>query len=297
MAEYVTGDFFSQPINGISRVLHGYSFRPNKKANDNDVVFASDTTLQRSNTTVNNFSSNSGYLNSGTLNLYENSMADVIAFRSTIKYNLIRSAVQKIRKKDRIDKLQMAMDQAKTLLERVETAAEQLKENKSMSKGQAAKAKEIDDLKYNSSSDILAEKLINDFYFDDTDYEKFPAINSNIMNSDVKNNMVAVQFQKEMMRRRLSERLVGYEAEIDILGEPYLDQTCINSYIYLKVHNNYGEDTFYTGIYQIQDITQTVQNAKPMTTVKLYKTRAAGNPMAEAVISQLGANMIAKSNN
>ena len=248
-------------------ITHGYCFRPQGfKTQANDYTITENAEISRSRT---QFSTeiDTSYYNSGTLNIYHNNIPDVISFTPNINYGLIMSAMATLNKKDPTEAFTTILNQKQTLTEVKKELQEEKKRISGLTKEQreAEIKNKIDVMK--SSIPVIDSELLNSF-MGETDMEKFPMSLNVIPHSDNARAMLNNKMHRTIFKNRLMSFVNSYEADMSILGEPYYDLSSINKYIYIKVNNVFGQETYQSGIYQITNIIHEKQGGSFKTNFK-----------------------------
>ena len=279
----------TETLRGKVSLLQGYCFKPQGfKTQLNDYNITSGGQISKSSTTF--FSGvNSNIFLDGSRSVYDVNFPDVISFTPEIKYDIIRAAIKKIEENDPFENFNIV---ANTKLERgeiddtIKEAEGIVKEKKLRTEAQNKAEAEKNLEKSQAEMSMIAKQKL-DFIYGDTDYELFPASVQTIPFSDNPRTMLNVKFHRTIFKDRLANLVTGYEATLVIVGEPYFDIHSLHKSIYVKVLTAEGNDTFYTGIYMIENIIHEKQGGSYKTTLKLRRTQAAENPIINRIIGMM----------
>jgi hypothetical protein len=242
-SEYDTKDFLTDP--NVDLILHTYNYRPGGFP----MGLASGSIGGKKLITPIGTIDDLRYFNSGTLNSREGNLPDVISFTPKLSYRAVQTAMSGLIK-------DVFVDVPKLLL------------TTSDSKVSQAVADEQGKELLANLKDLKASQ--NQFNFDR--YLQTSAIaNSNTIYGSNSTNALRVRASIENFTRLLASKLVGFEAELKILGEAFYDKSQITKIIELKVYGPDGTDTPFSGFYNINGIAHSIDSGKFETTLKLLK--------------------------
>lgn len=255
-SEYSNSNFFETLSS--QNIINGYNYIPGGFQTIMENSSGLKTGLR--NTTI-----DTNYFNTGTLNYEKNNFPDVISFSPKISYQKIRMALAQIVKKGFADNSSYLF-----LEQKQQEEEEALKKESNKGKTPAdikaelelKRKEEINRIKKLSE---IAEKFSID--------EKFKTVspNGNVVVDNSSYDAMLLRLNLENFRKNLSSLLIGFEAEMKIIGEPFYDTLQINKVLNVQVYSATGNPTMFSGTYRISGISHEVQGGKFETTLKLFR--------------------------
>lgn len=238
--------------------------------------------------------SNRGYFNLGGDSVLDEGLPDVVEFNpgqfnvmESIK-NFYSSAFAEVDKEIKVQK--KVPDQVVTRIFATTTKTDNLKKDKiTENKKEATEPKK----------ETEEEKEVKRTEAERREFDRIaklkypiilPAFNQPYLHTDPNElNVNALEMKKNLtnLRRRMmySKAFSGLQPEMTILGEPYLQEYCINRNILVDYTNPDGSKSFFTGIYNIDSIKHKITQGSYLTTMTM--SRVAFDPKSAEFMDAL----------
>ncbi len=259
---YLGSNIIFDEFLGKNNILQAYSYR------------GGGNLLSYSTNKMNTYQFNPGYPDVWSINF-----PDVLSF--TPKFNFSNEAMNlAIIMKDSVSGAQKGLDETRIKIKDKEKELQKLK----ASKTEKDKSK-VDQLQQELNDLNSAEKNFKnqismfETYHGRIPYSRTPMVITDegiFTGSDYGN----VQNRRKTMqeyRLHLMQSLTSIEVDLSVLGDPIMDINCIGKNIFLKVLTNSGKLSFFTGVYNLSDITHEISGGNYKTIYKIMRNPSAGN--------------------